>query len=84
MSHGKPSVSQRSSSVSWYTRRPKGASRARSAADKIVNESKRKAAQEEREKVRIQEAYLQNVLHFEYLTVMQSGDGDPMAPVNHG
>ncbi len=84
MSHGTPSVSQRSSSVSWYTRRPKGASRARSATDKIVNEPKRKAAQEERQKIRIEEAFLQNILHFEYLAVMQSGDGDPMAPVDHG
>ncbi len=63
--------------------RLKGASRTGSASDKILKESKRKAAQAQLEKVRLEEKYLKNVLHFKYFGVLQSGDGDPMVPVNH-
>ncbi len=59
--------------------RPKAASRAGSAAD---NESKRKALQKEYEKVKLGDEDLANLLHFKYLGVMQSGNGDPLVPVN--
>ncbi len=62
---------------------PKAASRAGSAADQLVKAAKRKAAQEELNSVRLGEEDLSNTLHFKYLGVMQSGDGDPLAPVNH-
>ncbi len=58
---------------------PKAASRAGSIADKLVKEANKKAAQEELETVRLGEADLSTTLHFKYLGVMQSGDGDPLA-----
>ncbi len=63
--------------------RAKGASRTLSAAAKIVKESKRKEAQEKLEKVRLERRRPTEGLHFKYLGVMQSGDADPMVPVNH-
>ncbi len=83
MSQGKPSASQMSSGDSWHTRGRKVQTRAVSAAEKIVKESKRKAAQEELEKVRLEQEDLQKVLHLKYLGIMQSGDGDPIVPVDH-
>ncbi len=63
--------------------KPKVASRAGSLADKLVKEAKRKAAQEQLDNVRLGDEELSNTLQFKYLGVMQSGDGDPLTPVNH-
>ena len=59
------------------------ASRSGSVADRLVKQTKRKAAQERFEQVKIGDEKLTNVLHFKYLGVMQSGDGDPLVPVTH-
>ncbi len=48
-----------------------------------TNPEKRAAAQVEFENITLGELDLNNVLHFKYLRVMQSGDGDPSVPVNH-
>ncbi len=53
------------------------ASRSGSVADRLVKQTKRKAPQERSERVKIGDEELTNVLHFKYLRVMQSGDGDP-------
>ncbi len=56
-------------------------SRAGSAADRLVKEvKKRRAEQEELEQVKFRDAELSRVLHFKYLGVMQSSDGDPLLP----
>ncbi len=58
-------------------------SRSCSVADRLVKQTKRKAAQERFERVKIGDEEISNVLHFKYLGVMQSGDGDPLVPVSH-
>ncbi len=63
--------------------KPKFASRAGSVADKLVKEAKRKAALEQLDNARLGDEDLSNTLQFKYLRVMQSGDGDPLTPVNH-
>ncbi len=46
-------------------------------------EAKKKAEQEELEKVKLGDLELSNVLHFKYLGVMQSSDGDSLVAFNH-
>ncbi len=58
-------------------------SRAGYAAHRLVKEAKKKAEQEELEKVKLGNAELSNVLHFKDLGIMQSSDGDPLVAVNH-
>ncbi len=58
-------------------------SRAGSAADRPGKEAKKKAEQEELEKVKLGDAELSSVLHFKHLGVMQSSDGGPLVAVNH-
>ncbi len=45
--------------------------------------AKRKATQENLEHVRLGEEDLSNTLHFKYLGVVQSEDGDPLVSVEH-
>ncbi len=72
MSHVNPSASQRRSGESWHIPSRKLHPRAGSAADKLVREQKRQAAQEELAKVRLEEGELENVLSFKYIGVMES------------
>ncbi len=58
-------------------------SRTGTTADKILKKGKAQAEQEKLDKVRLGNEELRNVLHFEYLGVLQSSDGDPLVPVNH-
>ncbi len=58
-------------------------SRARSAVDMLVKDVKKKAEQEELEKVNLGDAELSNILHLKYLGVMQSIDGHSLIAVNH-
>ena len=59
------------------------ASRAKFFKDKIVKDTKKHAAQENVEQVRLGEKQLANFLHFKHLSVMQSIDRDPPIPVDH-
>ncbi len=54
-----------------------------SVADRLVEGGKEKGAQAQLDNVRLGDEDLSNTLQFEYLGVMQSGDGDPLTPVNH-
>ncbi len=58
-------------------------SRAGSVAGKLVKEAKKNAEQEELEKVKLGQAELANILHLEYLGVMQSSDIDLLVAVYH-
>ncbi len=54
------------------------------AAHRLVKEAERNAAQKELDRVKLGEEELEkNVLHFKYLGVMYSGDGDSLVVVNH-
>ncbi len=48
-----------------------------------MKEVKNTAELEEFEKVNLGDAELSNVLHFKYLGVIQSSDGDSLVAVNH-
>ncbi len=58
-------------------------SRAESAVDRQLKEAKKKAEQEELEKVKLGDAELSNFLQFKYQGVMQSSDGAPIVAINH-
>ncbi len=61
--------------------KPKLASRAGSVAHELVQEAKRKAAQEQLDNERLEDEDWSNTLQFKYLGVKQSGEGDPLTPV---